>query len=388
MDRLRKETHLFRDIAGSQLERTLGLVYESAVDPGRADDVLRGLAGLFRSHFVDMYSREHDGSRATGLVLGLDRSDYEDGMIKTWAKRNPWSCRAPVVSAGAVRATWQFLPAAELRRSDMFVDYLDRRSLHEGLRLEIWSDRTGIEDISMLRSFAAGPFTGQELALGRLLLPHLQRAAQIRRRLQWAEVTEDACMSVLETLQHGVVLLDGAARPVFSNGAARALLSDGDAVSFHGGDWVVADPAAATRLQATLRLATAAGGSARAGTSHLPSRSGRAATTVLGLPLRWNGAWRQPGQPVAILCFSGARKSVSAQALSPFAATFGLTPSETRLAAMLLSGHTLAEVARAQGRSLATIRTHLARTMAKTATTRQGELLHRMAEFPLAPDPV
>lgn len=387
MSRLRKETTLFRDTAASQVDRTLGFVYQSALDPGRSPDLLRSLAGLFRSHFADMYSREHDGSRAAGTVLGLDRADYEDGMIKTWARRNPWTRSAPVVSAGAVRATWQFLSGAELRRSEMFADYLDPRSLHEGMRLEVWSDRSGIEDISLLRSFDAGPFTAEELALGRMLLPHLQRAAEMRRRLQWAEVTAEACLGTLETLHHGVVLLDGSARPVFCNRAAHALLADGDAVSFHGNDWVVADPSADPSFRATLRQATAERGSARAGASHLPSRSGRAATTVLGLPLQWNGAWQQPGQPVAILCFSGGRQVVSAGALSPFAAAFGLTPSETRLAAMLLSGHTLMEIARAQNRSLATIRTHLSRTMAKTATTRQGELLHRLAEFPLAIEP-
>ena len=222
------------EVSAAELSQTLDVVYACAASPSRVGELLHSLGSLFRSHFADTFARRHDGSQASGMAIGLDHADYTDGMIATWSSRNPWGRAAPVVSAGDVRATWQFLPRDELARSEMFADYLDRRDLHEGLRFEIWSDQSGIEDLSLLRSSAIGPFTPDELALGRLLMPHLQRAAWLRRRLQGAELATQAGLQALETLQHGVVFVDRTGRPTFVNAAAEALLAGSDAVAVVG----------------------------------------------------------------------------------------------------------------------------------------------------------
>ena len=130
----------------------------------------------------------------------------------------------------------------------MFADYLDARDLHEGLRFEIWSDEAGIEDISLLRPFRVGPFSLDEIARARALMPHLQRAAAMRRRLQRAELMADAGLNALETLSHGVVLLDRLARPVYVNPAASHLLARRDAVAFDDRRLNALDPKSARAL--------------------------------------------------------------------------------------------------------------------------------------------
>ncbi len=368
------------------MSRVIGLVYDCAANPSHVSDLLRGLAGLFRSHFADMFVRRHDGSQPLGTAIGLDRADYEDGMIATWSPRNPWGRAAPVVSAGDVRATWQFLPRDALRRSEMFADYLDARDLHEGMRFEVWSGPHGIEDVSLLRSFAAGPFTPDELALGRLLMPHLQRAATLRRRLRGAELATQAGLQALETLSHGIVFVDRAGNPTFTNGAARDLLSRGDFVTVVAGEWSAGEQASSSRFAAMLRRAAQDDENARAGAVLLPSRSGEAPLTALALPLRGDRGWTQPGQPTAILCFGHRRPTIGSNALRPFATLFGLTMAETQLAGQLLEGKTVAEIAKDGERSIATVRTHLYRLMAKTGSNRQSELVKSIASFPKMPD--
>lgn len=56
------------------------------------------------------------------------------------------------------------------------------------------------------------------------------------------------------------------------------------------------------------------------------------------------------------------------------AAQFGLTVAESRLAARLAEGRSVAEAAKVAGISIATARTHLRNIFAKTATSRQSEL--------------
>ncbi len=368
----------------ARFEHLVGLIYDCALAPSRLPELLGDLAALFGAHFADSFAREHDGSRPSGVVHGLDHDDYRDGMIATWSSRNPWTARAPVVSAGEVRATWQFLDRDELRASEMFADYLDRRDLHEGMRFEIWADAAGIEDISLIRSFSAGPFTTAEMARARALMPHLQRAGALRRRLQRAELVAQASVDALAALDSSIMLVDHAACPVFLNPAAEALLAEADAITLRQGQFVAATTQATRHLARLLHRATLRDGRPRAGAMLLPSGTGRR-LSVLAMPVRWDGGWSQPGLPAAIVCMSGNRSTPTMHDLSALTSIFGLTTAETRLALMLLSGRSVTDIARAQGRSLATVRTHLARLMAKTETTRQSDLLRRLVETPRLP---
>ena len=62
---------------------------------------------------------------------------------------------------------------------------------------------------------------------------------------------------------------------------------------------------------------------------------------------------------------------------------FRLTQSEARVARELLGGHDVAEIARRTRSSVNTVRTHLARLMAKTETHRQSELVRVLASLTL-----
>ena len=66
------------------------------------------------------------------------------------------------------------------------------------------------------------------------------------------------------------------------------------------------------------------------------------------------------------------------------AAMFGLTPAEAALANELLSSDDLVRIAERSNRSVHTVRTHLARLMVKTGTTRQSEMVRTLLAFPSA----
>jgi DNA-binding CsgD family transcriptional regulator len=61
---------------------------------------------------------------------------------------------------------------------------------------------------------------------------------------------------------------------------------------------------------------------------------------------------------------------------------FGLTQAEACLAIDLLSGRSVGDVATCSGRSVATVRTHLASILAKTETTRQSDLVRLLMRLP------
>lgn len=67
-----------------------------------------------------------------------------------------------------------------------------------------------------------------------------------------------------------------------------------------------------------------------------------------------------------------------------FAATFGLTPGETRVLGEVISGKGLQATAAQLKISETTARTHMNRIFSKTGTSRQTELIRRKSAFPAA----
>ena len=66
---------------------------------------------------------------------------------------------------------------------------------------------------------------------------------------------------------------------------------------------------------------------------------------------------------------------------------FGLTGAEATLAVDLLAGSELREIAERRGRSIATVRSQLAKLMAKTDVNRQSELLRLLGTLPRLREP-
>ncbi|MDE2199147.1 MAG: PAS domain-containing protein, partial [Rhodospirillales bacterium] len=216
---------------------TVGVIeaaYAAAVAPELWPEALGRLARLFRSHFADVFARNADHTSFSGTAIGLDRRDYEDDFLGIWVKRNVWGSKRPVRMAGEVVSTRQMVPKEELLRSEMYQDYLAPRQLDEGLRLAIAVEDGWIHDISLLRPWSAGPFEAAELDLAGALLPHLQRAAAVSRRLGEAAATAQAGAAALEALRHPVFLLDAAGRALQWNHAATRLLERPGGLSLTG----------------------------------------------------------------------------------------------------------------------------------------------------------
>ena len=67
------------------------------------------------------------------------------------------------------------------------------------------------------------------------VLPHIDRAIRIHRELRMRDLDHDTAPDRLECLQRGVMLVDGAARVLFANAAARMLLGSGGALTLKAG---------------------------------------------------------------------------------------------------------------------------------------------------------
>jgi hypothetical protein len=222
------------DVDEPRLRQCIDAVYDAAVSPALWPAALERLAPLFHSGFVDLFTRSHDREHVNGLAHGLDRADYEDNFLGFWFRRNVWALKKPVRVAGEVISTRRMVDPGDLRRSEIYNEYLHPRGLHEGLRLSLWVGATDLQDISILRPWSGGPFGPAEVALGEILLPHLQRAASVTRRLRDVDFRFETRSEDSGASRFAVILFDAAGVPFWFNAAARGLLAEGRVIRSAG----------------------------------------------------------------------------------------------------------------------------------------------------------
>ena len=145
---------------------------------------------------------------------------------------------------------------------------------------------------------------------------------------------------------------------------------------------VTAGSALTTKLQGM--IAAAAGtptAPARSNSLSLPRPSGLAPLSLIITPVRREMELytaELPNPAAVMLCISDPQAG-AARRLGDIAALFKLDPAEAAVAADLLAGLEIRDIAERRGRSINTVRTQLVRLMDKTDTRRQAELVSRLA---------
>lgn len=358
----------------------LAAAYDLALSPRAWPSVLALLGRALRCHCAAAIETtpSRDAPRSLGAV-GITAEDHRD-FLQTWHRRSIFGRRAPARSAGAIVLGDAMVPRAELVRSDMYREYLAPRGIQEVVRLDVFHDDERSRSISLARPTAAGAFTAAELGFARAVMPHLARAAATQVRLEDAATNTQSALEGLDAALAPVLLLDGRGRLLYASAEGERMLRDADGLSISPAGLRAATPALSARLVALIDRASGTEAEpGLSGTLRLARPSGKPELIVVGIP-------------VGAAAASARRAKVLLQVIDPMAPAapdcalaaqaFGLTRAESELAGHLLRGMSLAEAAAASGRSVATMRTHLANLLAKTETTRQSELVRLLMRLP------
>jgi DNA-binding CsgD family transcriptional regulator len=209
------------------------------------------------------------------------------------------------------------------------------------------------------------------------LVSHFSRALTVQCRLAEADLQRAAALEAIDRLGVGTVFMNAQGQVVFANHEADAALTKSDGLHVLDGELVAASAEDATRLRDAVREAALAGEQRQeqAGRAFSLSRpSGLPPWRVLVAPLRDTQLRVGPGQADAVV-FITDPTAVRLPSAELIAQSFGLTPAEARVAALLARGSGIPAVAEVLGVSTNTVRTHAARVFEKTGTERQAELV-------------
>jgi DNA-binding CsgD family transcriptional regulator/PAS domain-containing protein len=284
---------------------------------------------------------------------------------------------------GSVRYSHVAMPEQELVGTEFYNDFFARHHMHYSMGIKIGLKDLPAAYLSCQRSQQEDRFTSLEGAVYEALLPHLQRALSLSIKLQQAHAKSEGALAALEAFDHAIFALDATGRVVWMSHQAEALLTTRHGLYAVGDQLFTVSASANLQLKTLLDGAVACGsgtGVASGGGMLVPRPGDRPALRLTVTPFR--SSLPSTSRRLAALVFvsdpAGRPKSRTALLQGIYA----LTPSESRVAEMLLHGLEVRDVGTALGMSLETARFHTKRVLAKTGTRRQSELIRLMLSLP------
>lgn len=376
-----------RDLPAERLSALIGAIYDCAMAPERWPDAIRLVCEALDCVTGRLFVADLAAQR---LRFGSSWNEPA-GAAEVLGSRFGAEVTAAMQAAVGAPGHDPDMPFV-LSRSPGGLDFLDSQVTREWATPLGWCDamnavllrdgpRLGV--FSAVRHRDVGIATEGEIALMRLLSPHLRRAVAIGDLLDMRALEADALNEAMDGLAIGVgvVAADGAI--LHANAAARAMMADADGpIRSKGGRL------AARRPEATEELLAAVGAAqqdetrlGRQGIGVVLGSPARAEKPAVAHVLPLTGGRLRPGLvPRAAAAVFVAPPSGGTR-LETVARTFGLTPAETRVVERLMTGETLVQAARSLGIAETTAKTHLSRILAKAGVARQAELLALVARL-------
>lgn len=234
----------------------------------------------------------------------------------------------------------------------------------------------------------ARDFGPEDLHVLDSVLPHLQRALEIRHKVQAFEAMAHNGFSMFEMLSSGVIALGPTGLISFSNGIGERLLRRADGLVSAAGKLKALVKHQDSKLQHLIQSAIAVSSNeserAPGGHARIDRSQGGFPYGVLVTPAppMYPGAGQRS---IAALVFVADPAEGNAVGIGALRDLFGFPPAEAELAAGLLNGISLPDYARRSRISYNTARTLLARAMARTSTRSQLELVLLLSHYARLP---
>lgn len=354
------------------------LAYDAATDPASWPALLRGMATKLGCEVVGINLQDlESGSASLQSQIGADPS-WSRAYESYYAARNIFlSARPDLTYSGAIRNGEAIVPDHQAVQTEYFNDFLRPLGVLHAIGLIPFRTGSVIALVSLMRRIGAPSFTDADFALLERLMPHLQRAISIHRRLEAVDLARTAAAETLDRMPIGVSILGGDRTVLFLNRQMQALLDQGDGLLLLRDGLSAANPTEAETLRRLVAEACATGlgrGVLAGGAAVVTRPSGRRSLSLLVAPLRPRAFALATEMPAAIVFVGDPERKVEGVG-DVLRQLYRLTPAEVAVATSLLEGRRIEELAERLGITLLTARTHVKHVLAKVGVRTQAELV-------------
>jgi len=348
----------------------LDLIYEAAAVPETWPRALERLGGLVQTSNVALLA--FDADRRVNYVA----SDSYQPLVQRFAENaerydNPRPRRALGIGHAGFMTDLELFSREELDRDGIYRDFLFPNELRftSGTVIPVPTSDILVFDIARGE---AGAFTREEMERLDRYRPHLARAALLAHRLGLRAAR--GATEALQLVGLPAAALTGTGRVVVANPLFEQLAPRVTAGAF---DHVqIRSRPAHEALKQTIEAVAADPGFA-ARSLPIPAEDGAPALIAHLLPIRRTA--QDIFASTQLLLVLTAVVAPEAPLTEMLHGLFDLTPAEARVARALAAGQSIEEISRRSATSRETVRTQLKGVMAKTATSRQAELVRLLA---------
>jgi DNA-binding CsgD family transcriptional regulator len=322
----------------------------------------------------------HDFRHNLGSVLfaiGYNQK-YIRSRISTDARHNLWLSRErDYRRPGIVHVGEHLVPEHELLSTRFYTEWLEPQRLHYRLCAVLSREEATAVFLEVMRPREAAPFGHDDIERCRLLLPHLERAVRIYRRMAALEIERDVAFRALDQLPWGVMFVDKHRKRLTTNRHAQELLIAGDGLTARDNTLRAELADETARLERLLSDALDRSGRGGAsGTLSITRPSGAPPLNVVVVPLHIKTErFTEQGPIAAVFVTDPDMPLHSSNQQQQLRELYSLTAGEARFAAWLLQGKSVDEAAAAMGITVNTARAYLKRIYQKTGVRRQPELM-------------
>ena len=280
---------------------------------------------------------------------------------------------------GEVRYSHWALPDSEFERSEFYSDFFQSHNVFYSMGLKLRLEAGTEAYLNCQRPKAKGPFEEREGLVYATLLPHLRRALGLHAQFRQMDTRSKGLETSLEMYGHAVLGLDCRGRVVLCTESAAELVGQCAALGITRARLRFAKAGDGAKLQHLL-AATLSGGP---GGAVWLNRIGASPLRVTVCPYR--GALPGTTSALAALIFLSDSSRKSPSRATSLRMLYDLTPTECRVADLLLEGLETRELAQRLSVTLETARFHVKRILTKTGARRQSEFIRFMLSLPHLP---
>ena len=336
-----------------------------------------------------------DSSRIDGVLFanfcyrGQRHREWERDYYRNYYSVDEHLPRLRQLSDSRIVHVTDLFSERELKKSPLYNEAMARSHGQNSLKVRLAGpDRSRIF-WTIADPVGASDWSSDQVDLIARLLPHLRQFVRIRHALAGAGALRTSLDKLLGNRRAGVIQLDRHGRIAAANDRARDLLRLGDGLSYRDGALCTPSSAENTTLQKLLGRALPRYGDLGVSGSMVMTRPNGAPPTVLHvIPVEdAEMSFRSPRVAALLLIIDIDPKRQVRIEPDLVAATLGLTPAESVVAALLAEGRTTRDIARATGREEDTVRWHKKHVFSKVGVSRQVDLVRlvlSVADIPRA----
>ncbi len=350
-------------------------IYGAAENDGLWPIFLNQFVHALRAQIGTLYVHDlRTQHGAAEIVTGMDPA-YNQAYRTYYAERNVYMTHGrPLLIAGNVMTSEELCPDEKVLLSEFYNDWVRPQGLRRGLNGVLFNEGSLAGSIGAIRNRAGRAFSVEDKRFLGTLLPHLQRAVRLRRRIVDLETLGQKTSDALNHWATAVFLVDRDANILLANHAGAQILASRDGLRSERGALNAAYPRDTAILHKTIRCAVdrVIAADHASGAMLLARVSGKRPFHVFTSPtVRKDMFFGAQGSALVFISDPEAHQTES----DVLQTLYGLTPAEATVAAFLADGKSVKEIAQATAVRENTVRIHLKRIFDKTGTKRQAELV-------------